>query len=152
MIIKLKQQHNLAELLNGGCKLEYAPEYCHYPLGEIKPPENIHLLPILDDWDFDHLGWAPKGYEPLHLSALIGIGVEHPELFQKKVKITATGAVDDSSPVSFPTYVYLGLDEKGRRMIGTDGCGFVPFCLRNEGRYKFKLYGIFRRVKRNPRT
>lgn len=150
MIITIQEQHGLGELLNSGCKVGYSLECCHYPLGELKPPEEIHVLPIPDDWDSDDLGWAPNGYEALHLSALVSVGIEHPELFEKKVKIIATGAVDDSSPVSFPTYVYLGLDEKGERLIGIDGCGFVPFCLRNVKDYKFKLVGIFRKVEFDP--
>ncbi|MEI6305145.1 MAG: hypothetical protein WCP09_03995 [Candidatus Taylorbacteria bacterium] len=146
MIITLKKQHDLQELINTGCQVRYSLEHCRFPMGKIGVPTEIHLLPIPEDWDCDDTSWAPPGFESLQLSALIAVGIEYPEL-QKQMTITATGAVDDCSEVSFPGYAYLGVDEKGKSVIGIDGIGFVPFCLRNSKGNEFRLVGIFRKIE-----
>ncbi|MEI6057352.1 MAG: hypothetical protein WCQ60_00050 [bacterium] len=146
MIITLKKQHDLKELIEIGCQVKYSLDHCRFPVGKIEVPTEIHLLPIPDDWDCDNTGWAPSGFESLQLSALIAVGIEYPEL-QKQFTITATGAVDDCSTVSFPGYAYLGVDDTGRPVIGIDGIGFVPFCLRNSKGCEFKLFGLFRKIE-----
>ncbi len=146
MKITISLQHTLEELKSKGFEFTIGDR----PIKEMERRDvekwpgrvEVELLPIPDDWDCDERGWSPKGYHALGLSALIAVGVEHPELLQEKMTITATQAVDDYTSHSFPFYACLRLNE-GKKLFSGDGCGFVPFCLRKKEKYAYKLLGLF---------
>jgi hypothetical protein len=130
-VIKVNGVYSLEQLERSGCQLAYGRAACGFSESpDYKGPTEVHFFPLPDAWDCDVVGWAPPGFRALGLSILVAIGIEHPEL-QEKLQITATRATDGGSLVSFPTYAYLGMRE-GKRVLTIDGCGFVPFCLRDK--------------------
>lgn len=150
--MRLTLNHTIEELKSKGYEIGFLNNETMKEMeGRDKRKSNaveVDILPLPDDWDCDIRGWAPAGYDSLGISALVALGVEYPDLVQEGVKITATSAVDDYSSVSFPFYAFLE-SKAGKKELSGDGCGFVPFCLRDREGYKFKLLGIF--AKKQPK-
>ena len=104
-----------------GCEIRFGIEHCHFsnayddPCSRIIP---VFLLPV-NEWC--HMGWeeaqnwAPAGFSPLGIKALMCISIKHPNL-QREFPVVATGAPDDEGGGSAVYYPYLRMDGEKRIM------------------------------------
>lgn len=133
-ILPVRRTYQIDELKGRGCEIEYNKRYRRFGLGSaLRLPTTFHLIPLPEDWDYLDFGWAPSGFKPVGLKGLVSVGIEHPTV-QEAMWITATDAYRNDRSAAFPVYAYLGTRE-GNRVIGEDGSGVPPFCLRGEHGY-----------------
>lgn len=146
---RLRNQHTLSELEQGGCQRKFGtfnPEDRNYSV-----PSTVYLVQI-PRWK--NLGWiegkhwAPYGYRPLGVDALVSFGVEHPDV-QRLLVVVATGAVDEPSESSAIYYLHLTKDENGDRIVSVPNWGVCWEGDNKKEGEESNFYGLFEKTTSN---